>query len=108
MLEALKRTFETLGLEMRMPKEHPVFVQSLYGRDLELASKDLELLSAAEVHAVVYGCIRAIANTAASVPFVVQRGDQILGEDHPAVRILARPSGDSEQQLSVSIPHWSN
>ncbi|MFN3537820.1 MAG: phage portal protein, partial [Brevundimonas sp.] len=41
---------------------------------------------------VAYRCVRMIAEAAASVPLAVFQGGERAGEDHPLVRVLARPN----------------
>ena len=39
-----------------------------------------------------YKCVREVANSAAQIPFRVIRGEEEVADDHPLVRLLARPN----------------
>ena len=39
-----------------------------------------------------YKCVREVANSAAQIPFKVMRGEEEVANDHPLVRLLARPN----------------
>jgi len=53
--------------------------------------KEVELLSASEIHDIVYSCIRAISRTAAQVPLVVVRGNEEL-RSHALKDLLEKPN----------------
>ena len=41
---------------------------------------------------IVFRCVDIIAKSLASIPLIVKQGDEIVGFDHPLVKLLARPN----------------
>jgi HK97 family phage portal protein len=93
LLEATNRALQNIGLPVRGIREQPGIAAVLGGFAREQRAQRQQYLSISEIHEVVYGCIRAIANTVAEIPIFLRKGKEIVEDrNDPVWQLLTKPN----------------